>query len=110
VAEVTVVEQSAGTYAVTIGDGTTTTTHTVRVPDGLPEALGCAQVPVVDLVRSSVAFLLEREPPTSILRTFSLEQIGDYFPEYRATMRRTLARDPRDRSPGPNYFDLKKPM
>jgi hypothetical protein len=24
-------------------------------------------------------------------------------------MRRTLARDPRDRSPGPNYFNLKNP-
>ncbi len=95
------VEQTAGTYAVTISDGARTTTHTVRVPDGLPGALGCAQVPVVDLVRSSIAFLLEREPPTSILRAFSLEQIGDYFPEYRATMRRTLARDTGDRSPGP---------
>jgi len=41
-----------------------------------------------------MGFLLEREPPTSILRTFSLEQIGDYFPDYRATIRRTLARDP----------------
>ncbi len=96
------IEQTAGIYAVTISDGARTSTHTVRVPDELPEALGCAQLPVVDLVRSSIAFLLEREPPTSILRTFSLEQIGDYFPEYHATMRRTLARDSGDRSPGPS--------
>ncbi|HXQ44106.1 MAG TPA: hypothetical protein VN816_05675 [Acidimicrobiales bacterium] len=93
-AEVSVVEQATGTYIVTISDGAVATSHTVRVPSGLPEAMGCSQVPVAELVRYSMGFLLEREPPTSILRTFSLEQIGDYFPDYRATIRRTLARDP----------------
>jgi hypothetical protein len=90
VAEVTVVEKAAGTYTVTINDGTASRSHTVRVPTGLPDALGCGLVPVIELVRGSIAFLLERESPTSILRTFSLEQIGDYFPEYRATISRTL--------------------
>jgi hypothetical protein len=91
VAEVTVVETAPGSYAVTVRAGDHTTTHTVRVPAGLPAALGCSQVPGAELVRCSFAFLLEREPATSILRTFSLEQIGDYFPEYRGTIRRTLA-------------------
>jgi hypothetical protein len=63
----------------------------VRVPAGLPHALGCADVPGVELVRASFAFLLEREPPSSILRNFSLEQIGDYFPEYPDSVRRFLA-------------------
>ncbi len=94
VARVDVVESATDTYTVTISDGATATTHTVRVPSGLPEALGCAGVPVVELVRCSMVFLLEREPPTSILRTFSLEQIGDYFPDYRSAIRRTLAGDP----------------
>jgi hypothetical protein len=93
VARVDVVEQAPGTYTVTISDGGATTSHTVRVPSGLPATMGCAQVPVVELVRFSMEFLLEREPPTSILRTFSLEQIGDYFPDYGVTIRRTLARD-----------------
>jgi hypothetical protein len=34
------------------------------------------------LVRASIAFLLEHEPPTSILRRFRLDQIADYFPEF----------------------------
>lgn len=89
-AEVTVVEQAAGTFLVTIGTGSATTTHTVRVPAGLPATLGCTHRPVIDLVRQSFAFLLEREPPSSILRTFSLDQIGDYFPEYTTAMRRDL--------------------
>ena len=41
-----------------------------------------------ELVRASFAFLLEREPARSILRRFSLDVIGDYFPEYAAEMAR----------------------
>ncbi|HEY5252403.1 MAG TPA: hypothetical protein VIJ09_12110 [Acidimicrobiales bacterium] len=90
-AEVSVVEQAAGAYLVTVTDHAATTTHTVRVPEGLPQALGWGSVPVDELVRASFTFLLAREPATSILRTFSLEQIGDYFPDYPATMARVLA-------------------
>ncbi|HXQ62660.1 MAG TPA: hypothetical protein VN796_10020 [Acidimicrobiales bacterium] len=89
--EVTVVETDAGSYSVTVHVAGRTTTHHVRVPPHLPRALGCSEVPVADLVRCSFAFLLEREPSTSILRSFSLEQIGDYFPEYGDTMRSTLS-------------------
>ena len=41
----------------------------------------------VDLVRHSFAFLLEREPKTSILRRFDLTVIGRYFPEWERTIR-----------------------
>jgi hypothetical protein len=34
------------------------------------------------VVRESFAFLLEREPNTSILGEFSLDVISRYFPEY----------------------------
>ena len=37
---------------------------------------------VVDLVRRSFDFLLEREPPGSILRSFQLSVIQTYFPDY----------------------------
>jgi hypothetical protein len=90
VAEVTVTEGSAGTYTVTVAEGPRTTTHTVRVPDGFATDLGCPSAPEIDLVRQSFSFLLEREPADSILRTFSLEQIGHYFPEYRSTIRDIL--------------------
>ena len=36
-------------------------------------------------------FLLERESPSSILRSFSLDVIERYFPEYRVEMSRRLA-------------------
>ena len=35
-----------------------------------------------DLVRDSFEFLLEREPPSAILRRFDLPTIERYFPEY----------------------------
>lgn len=40
------------------------------------------------LVRESFVFLLEREPPSSILKTFDLSVIARYFPEYPDEMRR----------------------
>jgi hypothetical protein len=40
------------------------------------------------LVDASFRFLLEREPPTSILRSFDLLEIGRYFPEYEREMGR----------------------
>lgn len=43
---------------------------------------GTAKEDVEDLVRRSFDFLLEREPPSSILRTFDLPVIERYFPEY----------------------------
>jgi hypothetical protein len=89
VTEVAVVEQEAGTYKVTVGAGPGATIHTVRVPHDLPETLGWGQMPVTELVRASFAFLLEREGPESILRAFSLEQIGHYFPEYADRIRRS---------------------
>ena len=43
---------------------------------------------VEDLVRRSFEFLLEREPATSILRTFDLSVIQRYFPEYDSRFKR----------------------
>jgi hypothetical protein len=43
-----------------------------------------------ELIRTSFEFLLEREPPESILRRFDVSVISRYFPEYRAEMVRRL--------------------
>jgi hypothetical protein len=40
-----------------------------------------------DLVRRSFAFLLEREPKESILRSFDLTVIGSYFPDWERRIR-----------------------
>jgi hypothetical protein len=52
------------------------------VPKGLVDELGWGEAGEMELVRESFAFLLEREPATSILPQFSLDVIGRYFPEY----------------------------
>jgi hypothetical protein len=43
------------------------------------------------LVRETFAFLLEREPRSSILARFDLPVVERYFPEYPAEMRRRLS-------------------
>lgn len=50
-------------------------------PGATPEAL----------VDASFRFLLEREPPDSILRRFELPIIGRYFADYPDEIRRRLA-------------------
>ena len=42
------------------------------------------------LVAESFRFLLEREPPESILRSFELPIIGRYFADYAEEIRRRL--------------------
>jgi hypothetical protein len=42
---------------------------------------------VEDLVRRSFKFLLEREPPQSILRRFGLSDIEHYYPQYPRVIR-----------------------
>jgi hypothetical protein len=70
--------------------GTTTTTHTVTVePDYCKKVTG-GRVRAETLVEKSFAFLLAREPNTSILRSFELPVIGRYFPEYETTIKKML--------------------
>jgi hypothetical protein len=60
------------------------TEHSVSLRDDDVKSWGrgTAKEDVEDLVRRSFDFLLEREPQSSILRTFDLPVIGRYFPEY----------------------------
>jgi len=46
------------------------------------DELDLGQVEAEDVVRESFRFLLEREPSTSILPEFSLDEIGRFFPDY----------------------------
>ena len=43
-----------------------------------------------ELVRASFAFLLEREPPESIMRSFELPIIGRFFADYPDEIRHRL--------------------
>jgi hypothetical protein len=74
---------------VTIERGGDRTTHTVTVKRADAErwAVGAEPGHVRDLVLRSFDFLLEREPPSSILKTFELATIQRYFPEYDRLIR-----------------------
>jgi hypothetical protein len=72
--------------------GLDVSTHRVHVgPDDLARLAPGASDPA-GLVKASFEFLLERESPRSILRSFDILEIGRYFPEYEAEiLRRTRA-------------------
>ncbi len=86
-AQITVTRRSDGTFHVQTPAGTS---HDVSMPAGFAASLGCGQVAPEELVRASFEFLLEHEPATSILRTFSLDVISQYFPSYPADIRARL--------------------
>ena len=69
---------------VEVGAGDKASRHSVRVtPADLARwGRGEDDDAVADLVRRSFGFILEREPPSSILRRFDLSVIQLYFPEY----------------------------
>lgn len=76
-----------GRYRAEITEGHLTTSHRVIVPDGVLEELGIAAVDHERVVQETMRFLLEREPATSILPDFSLEDIPRYFPEFYEELR-----------------------
>ncbi|MFO1418113.1 MAG: hypothetical protein U1E83_05535 [Methylotetracoccus sp.] len=81
------ITQLAGqSYSVAIDAGTPTT-HVVTVDPEYARTLTGGTMSIEDLLRQSFEFLLEREPNTSILRSFDLPLIGRYFPEYERTIR-----------------------
>ncbi len=71
-------------------NGQTATTHTVTLRREYCEALTGGRVDAKTLIRKSFEFLLEREPNTSILRSFDLPVIGHYFPDYEAKIRKAF--------------------
>ncbi len=78
--EVAVSESGHGWVADVTVRVATMTRHRVRVSRADHARYGDGDV--ADLVRRSFAFLLAREPNTSILREFDLGVIERYFPEY----------------------------
>lgn len=89
--DVTILPMGPRRYAVTVREGAEVTHHEVTVPEDLPFDLGQPDVDEELLVRESFAFLLEREKATAILRSFSLDEIGRFFPEYLDELRTRVA-------------------
>jgi D-alanine-D-alanine ligase-like ATP-grasp enzyme len=72
---------------VLVTDGGTRTEHEVSVSTTDLARLDPGAMTPDDLVRRSFAFLLAREPATSVLRRFDLMVISRYFPDYERTIR-----------------------
>jgi hypothetical protein len=70
-------------FGVEVTEGQETTSHKVIVPPSLLDDWGLEDTDSEAVVRESFAFLMEREPASSILPEFSLAIIPRYFPEYR---------------------------
>ena len=81
-AEITVTSSDRDPAAFDVGvtAGGKRTAYRVTVPEDVRARF--ASTAPEDLVRASFEFLLEREPPRSILPEFSLSVISRYFPEY----------------------------
>jgi hypothetical protein len=85
-AQIEVESIGARQFRVRIRHGGVATSHLVSVPER-PEFEG---EDTERLVRASFEFLLEREPPSSILAEFELSDIARYFPEYWDELPRRL--------------------
>ena len=61
--------------------------YRVSVPDDLVERVGADRAAIV---RATIAFLLDREPPTSIMARFDCSVVARYFSEYETELPRYL--------------------
>ncbi len=86
-----VVSMAPNEYGVEVEEGHEVTAHKVRVPEGFLDDLLLTDVDQEVIVRETIDFLLEREPATSILPEFSLEDVNRYFPEFAEELQRRLA-------------------
>ncbi len=80
-ANISIVEIDSSTYQVTV-DAQSTTKHTVTVQADYARKLTNGGISNSELLKNSFEFLLQREPNTSILRSFDLSVISRYFPEF----------------------------
>jgi hypothetical protein len=61
--------------------------YRVSVPGDLAARVGADPAAIV---RATLAFLLDREPPTSIMQRFDCSVVARYFPEYETELPRYL--------------------
>ena len=85
-----VVSMAPGEYGVEVEEGHEVTGHKVRLSQEFLDDLLLTGVDEEVIVRETFDFLLEREPATSILPEFSLEDVSRYFPDFPEELQRRL--------------------
>ena len=91
VTTVRVVPVADNVFGVEVDDDDGVTAHRIRVPDAFLDDLLLGGVDRERVVRETFGFLLEREPATSIMAEFSLEDVRRFFPEFPGELQRRLA-------------------
>ena len=86
--EISVVPEGSGRFHVVVDEGGSRTEHEVTASAEDLERLGGGYGSPEAFLRACFAFLLEREPKESILRSFEVGAIGRYYPEFEATIQR----------------------
>jgi hypothetical protein len=76
---------------VVVRDESSESRHRVSVPSSDLDRLAPGSSDATELVRTTFAFLLEREPKESILPEFGLREVSRYFPEFEEQMRAEVA-------------------
>ncbi|MEF8824382.1 MAG: hypothetical protein V5B78_10735 [Desulfohalobiaceae bacterium] len=84
-------QMDEGKYKVRV-EQKTTTFHTVNADSEYVEKLTGGKASTEELIHKCFEFLLEKEPNTSILRSFDLPVISRYFPEFEETIIKQLQR------------------
>lgn len=81
------VELLGDLFKVTITDKVVSI-HEVKLSDEYAEFLTLGRKTKKELIEFSFRFLLEREPNTSVLRSFHLKEITNYFPEFEGSVKK----------------------
>lgn len=66
------------------------TIHMVDLKESYYQSVCGGKIAPEDLIKKSFEFLLAREPNTSILQSFSLNEISSYFSEYESEIKRMV--------------------
>jgi len=82
------VDRFLSRFAVVVTDASGSSEHSVTLTGPDWSRLGPGYRSPEELVRSCFAFLLEREPRTSILGAFDVSEIGGFFPEFEQAIAR----------------------
>jgi hypothetical protein len=80
-----------GWFGVEVVEGHVRTGHRVHVPEDLFES-GLPDADPEELARETVAFLLEREPATSLAPEFNVIDVSKAWPDYPEEIRARVAR------------------
>lgn len=88
---IAVTEMEPYHFGVQVEEGDAVVSCRVRLTEGFLDDLRMGDVDATRIVNESLAFLLEREPATSLPGQLSLDALGRDHPEYYDELRARLA-------------------